>query len=489
MIYGSTDENPLRIFGSRPGLLSNFNFTEVGTDADGYEFDLDSPKISPIRHLTPVRGGLLALNQIGVWLLFGANEETLTATNVKANLQDAVGASLVPPVYLDSYVLYIADAGQEIRMLAYDDAVKTFAGRNVSILSNHLFASDVSVTSLTYAATPSKTVYATQANGRLISLTVDIENGVFAATPNWTNGYFRECISIDESSESRLYVATEREINSNRVLFFERQRRRSTFVPLEDSFCVDAGLELTKTKPAAKLTPSSLTGAVTFTTSASVFVSGDSTSIVRCGSGKATLDTYVSGTEVSGTWNRDLVETFPETTNPAEFASGKWTLDAATTSITGLWHLEGETVTILADGEVVTGKTVGTGALTLDTAASRVVIGQGFTCTAQTLPLSVISSSSPVIESRRKGIYGVGLRQHETYGLKVGKSTTDLHEIADRPKRLGWTTASVLKTGIIYEPISTDWSIDNQIFFVQDSPRPAAILNFSRDMDLGDDKE
>ena len=51
----------------------------------------------------------------------------------------------------------------------------------------------------------------------------------------------------------------------------------------------------------------------------------------------------------------------------------------ATTSITGLDHLEGETVAILADGEVVTPQVVASGAITLATAASKVHVGLPFT--------------------------------------------------------------------------------------------------------------
>ena len=59
---------------------------------------------------------------------------------------------------------------------------------------------------------------------------------------------------------------------------------------------------------------------------------------------------------------------------------------AATTSITGLDHLEGQTVTALADGFVVEGLTVSSGAVTLPDAASKVQVGLPFT--RRIVPLS-----------------------------------------------------------------------------------------------------
>ncbi|MCA9340367.1 MAG: hypothetical protein KDA17_05625, partial [Candidatus Saccharibacteria bacterium] len=151
----------------------------------------------------------------------------------------------------------------------------------------------------------------------------------------------------------------------------------------------------------------------------------------------------------------------------------------------GLWHLEGEDVTILADGEVVTGKTVSSGALTLDTAASVVHVGLAYTSIAQTLPPT---ASDVVIEGRRKNIKGIAFRINETYGVKTGATLDKLYEIHDRAKRL-WSTASRLRDEMVHEIVASHWSLDNQLYIVQDSPRPAGILNFIRDTELGDDKD
>jgi hypothetical protein len=56
---------------------------------------------------------------------------------------------------------------------------------------------------------------------------------------------------------------------------------------------------------------------------------------------------------------------------------------SAKTLIDGLIHLEGETVSILADGAVQSDKVVANGAITLDYAASNVVVGLGYTSVLQ----------------------------------------------------------------------------------------------------------
>lgn len=59
------------------------------------------------------------------------------------------------------------------------------------------------------------------------------------------------------------------------------------------------------------------------------------------------------------------------------------------TSITGLERLEGKAVAVVADGKVITGKTVSGGAITLSTAATTVRVGLPYTATLQGMPLEL----------------------------------------------------------------------------------------------------
>lgn len=59
------------------------------------------------------------------------------------------------------------------------------------------------------------------------------------------------------------------------------------------------------------------------------------------------------------------------------------------TVITGLTRLEGEAVVVVADGVVITGKTVSGGSITLTTAATNVRVGLAYTATLQGMPLEL----------------------------------------------------------------------------------------------------
>jgi len=490
MVYAATDNDPLRIFGSRAGLLSNFNVSTLGADDDAYEFDLDAEKIAPIRHTMSVRGGLMVFTQINVWLVFGRQNNVLSPSNAQADRQNSVGASQTQPVFVDSNIIYATDEGQELRVLSYDDNIKAHESQNVSLLSNHLFHPSRTIKSLSYAATPHKIAYTTQSNGIMIATTLDAQNGVWACTPLNTKGDFSHCIAIEEENRSRLYVATIRQFSGSQKMFLERQKDRD-YDSIEDAFCVDAGLELSRTKPDNKLTPAAFTGnSVTFTlvdTGPFTFSAGDIGKVLRFGTGKAVITGVTVPQIITCDYVRDLEQHEPEDADtPLTFKSGEWTMDETTTTLNGFWHLENKEITLLADGVKVTKTASDEGVVTLTTAASRVAGGYNYTCVAKTLPPI---AGDTVIEGRRKQNVGLAIRMFETAGLKIGPALNKLRAVADRTKKLGHRPLDELRHEMVYEDIRSDWDRDAQLYIVQEEPLPATILNHIQDLDLGDDKD
>lgn len=484
-VYGGTDNSPLGTWASRPGFLSNFNFSDAQVDDDSWELEVDSAEPVPIRHVLSSPGGLLCFNQVGVYLMYARESKALTADNAQCDTETKIGSNWAKPVVIENAVGYGTSAGQNVRLLTFDGYNNAYTSQEVSLLSNHLYADTNEILRMAYAPYPYKQLYVVQGNGTLLTTAIDTANGVFGTNPNYTQGFYKEVAVIEESSRSMAYVAVERYIQSTRCLFFERFKRRD-WNALEDSFCVDAGLALAKTAPTGRLTPSSLTGAVTFTvTGGTPFAAGDVGKVLRCADGIATISHYTSSTQIEGTWTTALTATFPETTTPLQFATGSWWLDSKTTAISGLWQLIGQSVAILADGLPTTGTVDQYGALTLAVSSSRVAIGLGYTCRAQTLPPSV---TNLVMEGRRKDIVGVNLLINETYGLKFTNDLTKTAvSIQDRPNRL-WGTSPRFRSESLNEFIRSSFDRMQQIYFIQDTPQPATILSFVRDIDLGDDK-
>lgn len=88
---------------------------------------------------------------------------------------------------------------------------------------------------------------------------------------------------------------------------------------------------------------------------------------------------------------------------PVPALAGEWSIAAPISTVYGLNHLEGMTVSILADGIVVAPQVVSGGTITLPTPASLVTAGLGFVAQLQTLYWDAPSQGGTV-QGRRKEI-------------------------------------------------------------------------------------
>lgn len=102
---------------------------------------------------------------------------------------------------------------------------------------------------------------------------------------------------------------------------------------------------------------------------------------------------------------------------------------APTTTITGLDHLEGETVTVLADGSIHPDQVVTSGEITLQREASVVVVGLPFTATLKTMPVEA-GSQDGTAQGKTQRIHNLVMRLFETgAGLFYGPDTTTMDEL------------------------------------------------------------
>jgi hypothetical protein len=88
----------------------------------------------------------------------------------------------------------------------------------------------------------------------------------------------------------------------------------------------------------------------------------------------------------------------------------------ATTSFSGLDHLEGEDLYIYADRLIESNEVVASGAITIDNAAARVLVGLPYTSKLETLPLVI----DPQDKLANKKIQRVGFDLYETGYLQYG---------------------------------------------------------------------
>lgn len=483
-VYAGTMNYPMTVWGSRVGQPSNFDVNVVIQANDSYEFPLDESSIQPIEHLVALRTGLLVFTAQTVTQLKAEQGRALTPLNALAEPQLYKGISSAQPLTVDLDVIFCQQFSNAVNAMMYTEYTESFEIQNISLLSDHLIGPNQQIVRLEYAEEPDKIIYALREDGVLLTLTYDRNEQVFGWARQQTQGLYQDIVTLQEGSIWKAYYVVERYIGGAWRKFIERQSDRDvTFV--EDYIGVDASLSYPVSYPSATLTADAVTGTgITVTASASVFTSGNVGDIIYMSGGKLEITAYTSGTEVTCTARRDISEIIPEKEPVVALRAfaGEWALSTPTTEVTGLWHLEGETVDVLADGDVYLGETVADGKITIDNAASKVVVGLPYNCDLKTLP---VISTQGIIEPRKKRILGMGVNLYKTRGLAIGPDFDNLVEMKDLTDE-DWGETIKFREGTFYEDLEDTWSTDGTISLRQNYPLPAALLNLIADIEVGE---
>jgi hypothetical protein len=486
-IYAASWNNPITLWGSQYKRFDNFSSSDFVLDSDSFEFDLDTAAIAPIKHLLVTRGGMLAMTQDNVWLINGGGaNEPLTPTNALADRQTYTGVSDLDPLPIDADILYVEGKGYAVRALSYNEISRVYAGEDKSILSNHLLGAGKEIIRWGYQESPFKTVWAVRSDGMLLAFTIVKAEDVYAWTPCGTKGRFLDLVVVREITEDRVYVTTQRYINGRWTKFIERMDLRQ-FVNVEDAWCVDAGLSLSGTYPDAEITIYQNDDEEWIVeASASVFTDSAG-KILRAGNGIFAVSSVTSGTEAVLEVYKAPTNFIPETDDTRTFPvlSGNWTLDAKVTTLGGLWHLEGEEVSILGDGNVFPRQTVVDGTVTLPVGVTRAIVGLPYVCRGKTLPMIVPDAG---IEAKRKRVVGIAARLTRSRGLQYGDAYDRTYEMKERTDE-AWGQPTRLQEGIRYQYIGTTWDENGHTYFKLEDPLPVTLLSLVSDIEVGDEPD
>jgi hypothetical protein len=156
----------------------------------------------------------------------------------------------------------------------------------------------------------------------------------------------------------------------------------------------------------------------------------------------------------------------------------------AATTITGLDHLEGESVAVLADGSYVAPKTVSGGQITLSVAATVVHAGLPYTGTIETMRPE-LSLRDGTAQGRVKNIIGGHVRTYNSGPFKVGRDESHLDDCFDKDRVLTLGAPYPLFTGDIPFSLDANYNKAGRMVIVQDKPMPLTVVAIMQDISIG----
>lgn len=489
LMFAASTAFPQTVWTSKSGDYKDFSTSVPSVDDDAISYTYAGRQLNKILHLIDV-GSLVALTSGGEYKVNGDQTGTLTPSTFNFSSQGQNGASDVPPIAISNVALFVQRKGGAVRDLAYSFDVDGFQGSDLTILANHLFIGH-QIIDWAFAITPFSIVWCIRDDGLLMGLTYLRDQQVVAWHPHpATNGYYESVCSISEGSEDAVYAVVRRIINGQTKRYVERLDSR-IFTDISDSFIVDSGLSYDGRNTDASRTVI-LTGGsgvwdyridYTLTMSgASYFLPGNVGDEIQLPYTEDATDKNLkllivavsSGNVVTARANRNV---------PAQFqgaATASWNMAKA--NFSGLSHLEGQTVSILSDGNVEPQKVVTGGAISLETPGAVVHVGLPIDAVIETLDINF--SGQETILDKKKIINKADIMVQDSRGIFAGTPGGKMYEYPQREFEF-YDDPVANKTGLVTVDLSSEWDKNGRVIISQSDPLPLSILSIIPKVTVG----
>jgi len=426
-------------------------------------------------------------------ILQGAGGGPLTPLSAGAKEQSGYGSKFIRPIKTHNRIIFVQKGGRTLRELSpssVGDRVQ-YVAPSLNVLARHITDSGVAL--LSKSDEPHSVVYAIREDGKVAVLTYDPESGI-KAWGLWelggTNAVVESMAVIPTAAgEDQVWLSVKRTIAGVDVRHIEYLKPWDWGADDTDMWFLDAA-EITDKGAAAAITGISTATEAVVTAAAHGFANNDKVRIRNIGAMVEVEDkVFTVANQDTNTFKiRDETDNWYINSSSYGTAAGSGgTATRVVKTITGLNHLEGETVKALADGAISPVAAVVSGAsnyqVTLDDYYNKVVVGVPYT--SKVKPMSLYAGG--LTRNRIRIHMLVAMFRKTGSGVEYGSGTNNLTEIEFEKygeKTLG--SQATLFTGSV--PLSFPAEVDDagnaDVYFQQDEPLPMTLLMVRSEFDV-----
>lgn len=473
----------------------------VVSDDDGFSATVADGEVNDI--IAAVSADwLYVLTEANVKRISGpSQDEPITAGGRVAREVSSVGAKKgARPVKADDALIYVSADGKGLRELPYARERR----RDLMVMARHVAGPGVE--ELHAALYPDQRLFLRRSDGKVYTLLYSRSDGVVAFSPLELGGAFDGahaevesiCVIPGDSGRDEVWFAVKRTVNGATRRTVERLRRpwdrdldradEQFYLDscvLLDHWNADTAKTVTLTLDnAAKVQPGD-TGVLTASGHAP-FTVGDvgkeywarktnapARATDEPGPLRVKVTSYTSSAQVSV----ELVATAPAALTGV--ALYEWALP--TNQVTGLTHLEGESVMVLADGVARGPFVVSGGAVTMPVVGARKIAGLAWSARVVSLPLelgSEIGSGRGALAE----IESVTMLLKDAIGGQVGPKDGPLEAVVGR------TTSNVLgrapepRRETVRAPVEAGFDEEGQLEFLHSDPTAVTVLGIAAEV-------
>lgn len=405
----------------------------------------------------------------------------MTPTTAAPRIEDDFGCADIQGVKIGSTPIYVQRDKKHVRTLEYgvnSDGSYSYSAKDMTLLADHITGSGV--VDIAVQRIPEPIAWFVTSAGYLAALTYDRENGIAAWHRHTTKGTVEAVCVVPGAIEDEVWLVVNRTVGGSTVRYVEYMLPRDFGTDQKDAIFVDAAITIDG-GAAVAISGVTKAGPAVVTATGHGFSNNDLVKIAGVvGMTEINDHVYMVKNKTINTFEL-YIEDGTSAVNSTSFTAytSGGTAQKVYKTVTGLAHLEGLNVHVLADGAVQADedkpKTVASGAITLDAEANRIQVGVGY-ISKVLLPKLDINSVGGTTIGDKKHIDQLIVRIYQTLGMKVGPSYAKAEAVTFRTAADLMDNPIALSDEDILKSFPGKVSSSGDVMLIQDQPLPSNIL-------------
>lgn len=438
LIFANSTNDPQTVWCSRVGDYYNFCKRTTILDDDPITFTIVGNNIDPVRSLVPMRV-LLCMSQSSEVVAEGSAGGAFVPGGVSVHQDSHNGSGEIKPLTVNNTVIYTQKNLRTLMDLFYSFQSNSYDGSDIGALSSDLFR-DGTIVDMAFQKAPNSIIWLVRSDGILVACTYIKDQSILAFSEHETDGTVENVCCIPEGDETALYLVVNR-FNDHR--FVERMASRTVADPddISDMIFVDCCLSYDGRHVADGINGKLTSGTTYAAGEAMTFHTSTSAGFTAANVGDAIVvrgSEAVHGEDIKITCT---ITAFTDASNVVvqpnkdvpvglqNVYTSYW--DLAITDVGGLWHLDGEDLSITGDGWVVANPnndtydviTVSSGRVTLPEPHS--VIHAGLPYVSDLTTCDIDTAQGPTMAGKNKIVNSVIVYVNDTREAWAGEELPD----------------------------------------------------------------
>lgn len=200
--FGGSKAEPLRVWASVTGDIENFRRSSL--DDASLSFTPTAGELNPIQWMASQGADLVIGTQGDEWAI-GGDGRPVTPTNVSFKRQSAYGSAAVPAILAGEVVAFVQRGGRRVRRIAARSDNTPWATADMTTLADHV--AQRGIVQLAYGSNPNAVLWAVTTDGKLLGLTLEVEQNVFGWHVHETDGLVESVAVIYGEEADEVWVS------------------------------------------------------------------------------------------------------------------------------------------------------------------------------------------------------------------------------------------------------------------------------------------